>query len=43
VFSDITPQPGGQLRRQEEETKIMNASVLQVEDNPEDEALCVDL
>jgi hypothetical protein len=43
VVSYITPQSGGPLRRQEEGMKMKNASVLQVEDNPEDEALCVDL
>jgi hypothetical protein len=43
VSSYITPQPGDPLRRQEEGTKMKNASVLQVEDNSDDEALCIDL
>jgi hypothetical protein len=33
----------GPLRHQEEGTKMKNASVLQVEDYPDDEALSVDL
>jgi hypothetical protein len=41
VLSYITPQPGGPLRRQGEGKKRKNASVLQVEDRPVDEALPV--